>query len=118
MSLATSLQSILDGLEEAEGIALVGVDGIIVNEAKRSSDIDLNAVAAEYCGLWREMDRVSGGLALGPTQECVIANDARTLVFRRVTPDYFLALAVARDGNTGKGRFLLRYAAPQLAKEL
>jgi predicted regulator of Ras-like GTPase activity (Roadblock/LC7/MglB family) len=118
MSLVTSLQSILDGLEEAEGIALVGVDGIIVNEVKRSPDIDLQAMAAEYCGLWREMDRVSGGLSHGPTQECMIANDARTLVFRRVTPEYFLALSVARDGNTGKGRFLLRYAALQLAKDL
>jgi predicted regulator of Ras-like GTPase activity (Roadblock/LC7/MglB family) len=118
MSLVTSLQSILDGLEEAEGIALVGLDGIVVNEVKRAPDIDLSTVAAEYCGLWREMDRVSGGLSFGPTQECVIANDTRTLVFRRVTPEYFLALAVTRDGNTGKGRFLLRYAAPQLAKEL
>lgn len=118
MSLVTSLQSILDGVDEAEGIALVGLDGIIVNEVKRSPTIDLSAVAAEYCGLWREMDRVSGGLSHGPTEECLIANDTRTLVFRRVTPEYFLALSVAREGNTGKGRFLLRYAAPQLAKEL
>ncbi|MEW6682200.1 MAG: hypothetical protein AB1451_04650 [Nitrospirota bacterium] len=118
MSLVMSLQSILDGVEEAEGIALVGLDGIVVNEVKRSPQIDLSTVAAEYCGLWREMDRVSGGLSSGPTEECLIANETRTLVFRRVTPEYFLALAIGREGNTGKGRFLLRYAAPQLAKEL
>ncbi len=118
MSLVMSLQSILDGVPEAEGIALVGLDGIIVNEVKRSATIDLSTVAAEYCGLWREMDRVSGGLSLGPTEECLIANDTRTLLFRRVTAEYFLALALGREGNTGKGRFLLRYAAPQLAKDL
>ena len=118
MNLTMSLQSILDGLDDAEGVALVGLDGIVVNEAKRSPQIDLSAVAAEYCGLWREMDRVSGGLSLGPTEECLIAHETRTLVFRRVTPDYFLALAIGRDGNTGKGRFLLRYAAPRLVKEL
>lgn len=118
MSLMTSLQSILDGVDQAEGVALVGLDGIIVNEVKRSSAIDLSTVAAEYCGLWREMDRVSGGLSLGPTEECLIAHETRTLLFRRVTPEYFLALSIGREGNAGKGRFLLRYAAPQLAKEL
>lgn len=118
MSLAASLRSILDGVEDAEGIALVGVDGIVVNEVKRSPDVDLGTLAAEYCGLWREMDRVSGGLSFGPTQECSISSDTRTLLFHRVTAEYFLALAMARDGNAGKGRFLLRYLAPQVARDL
>lgn len=118
MSLAASLQSILNDMEGAEGIALIGVDGIIVNEVKRSPDVDLNTVAAEYCGLWREMDRVSGGLSFGSTEECSISSEGHTLLFRRVTPEYFLALSMGRDGNAGKGRFLLRYAAPQLARDL
>ncbi len=118
MSLATSLQMILDGVEDAEGVALIGVDGIIVDEAKRSPHLDLHSLAAEYCNVWREMDRVSGGLSLGTTQECSIASDTRTLIFRRVTPEYFLAMALGCDGNTGRGRFFLRYNAPQVAKEL
>ena len=118
MSLTASLQIILDGVEDAEGVALVGMDGIIVDEAKRLSTLDLHSLAAEYCNLWREMDRVSGGLSLGATQECSIASDARVLLFRRVTPEYFLAMALAGDGNTGRGRFFLRYNASQVAKEL
>ena len=118
MNLAASLQSILNDMDDAEGVALVGVDGIIVNEVKRSPGIDLGTLAAEYCGLWREMDRVSGGLSDGSTEECSIASEGRTLLFRRVTPEYFLALSMGRNANAGKGRFLLRYAAPQLAREL
>lgn len=118
MSLAASLQMILDGVEDAEGVALIGLDGIVVDEAKRSPTLDLQSLAAEYCNVWREMDRVSGGLSLGTTQECSISSDARTLIFRRVTPEYFLAMALACDGNTGRGRFFLRYHAPHVAKEL
>ncbi len=118
MSLTAALQAILDGVADAEGVALVGMDGIIVEEIKRSPGLDLHTLAAEYCSLWRDMNRVSGGLSLGTTQECVIANDARTLLLRRVTPDYFLALALSRDGNAGRGRFFLRYNAPQVAKDL
>lgn len=118
MSLTASLQAILDSVADGEGVALVGMDGIIVEEIKRSPGLDLHVLAAEYCGLWRDMNRVSGGLSLGETQECVIANDARTLLLRRVTPDYFLALALSRDGNAGRGRFFLRYNAPQVAKDL
>ncbi|MEO5656804.1 MAG: hypothetical protein ABIO65_01885 [Nitrospiria bacterium] len=118
MSLSASLQNLLDGVEDAEGVALIGVDGIVVDEAKRTSAVDWQLVAAEYCSLWREMDRVSGSLSFGSTQECPIFSDSRTLLFRRVTPQYFLVMAFAREGNTGKGRFLLRYSVPQLAKEL
>lgn len=118
MSLSASLQTILDGVEDAEGVALVGLDGIIVDEAKRSSDLDLHSVAAEYCNLWREMNRVSGGLSYGATEECSIAHETRTFLFRRVTTEYFLAMALGRDGNTGKGRFFLRYTAPQVAEQL
>jgi hypothetical protein len=35
-----------------------------------------------------------------------------------VTPQYFLAVAVAPDGNLGKTRFLMRLAAPKLVAEL
>jgi len=118
MSLATSLQRILDGVDDAEGVALIGMDGIVVDEVKRSSELDLHSVAAEYCGMWRELDRVSGSLALGGTRECMIASETRTFLFRKVTADYFLAMALTSDGNTGKGRFSLRYNAPSVAKEL
>lgn len=118
MSLAASLQTLLDGVEDAEGVALIGTDGIVVDEAKRTSSIDWGLVAAEYCSLWRDMDRVSGGLSFGATQECAIFSETRTLLFRRVTPEYFLVMAFSREGNTGKGRFLLRYTAPHVAKEL
>ena len=47
MSLTASLQIILDGVEDAEGVALVGMDGIIVDEAKRLPTLDLHSLAAE-----------------------------------------------------------------------
>jgi hypothetical protein len=35
-----------------------------------------------------------------------------------VSPQYFVAVAVAPDGNLGKARYLTRISAPQLAAQL
>ena len=40
------------------------------------------------------------------------------LFLRVVSPEYFVAVALSPEGNLGKARFLLRLAAPRLAKEL
>ena len=39
-------------------------------------------------------------------------------LIRMLSDTYFLALALAPDGNFGKGRYLMRTAAPKLLAEL
>ena len=39
-------------------------------------------------------------------------------VIRTLGDTYFLALAMKPDGNLGKGRYLMRLAAPKLIAEL
>ena len=39
-------------------------------------------------------------------------------LIRTLGDTYFLALAIKPDGNLGKGRFLMRTAAPKLLAEL
>jgi hypothetical protein len=41
-----------------------------------------------------------------------------TTLIRIVNESYFVALTLGPGGNVGKGRFLLRAAAPQFANEL
>jgi hypothetical protein len=40
------------------------------------------------------------------------------VVIRLLSHDYFLALALAPEGNYGKGRYLMRVVAPKLQQEL
>ena len=39
-------------------------------------------------------------------------------VARPLTPDYFLVLTMAPDGNVGRARYELRVAGPKLAAQL
>jgi len=41
-----------------------------------------------------------------------------TTLIRVLTSDYFVAVALAPTGNIGKGRYMLRVAAPKLIEEL
>lgn len=41
-----------------------------------------------------------------------------TTVVRMLNGDYFVALALTPEGNLGKGRFLLRIAAPKFVAAL
>jgi hypothetical protein len=50
--------------------------------------------------------------------ELSIATDKILTVARLVSPEYYLVLALAPDGNVGRARYLLRVMAPKLRSEL
>jgi predicted regulator of Ras-like GTPase activity (Roadblock/LC7/MglB family) len=39
-------------------------------------------------------------------------------LMRMISPEYFIVLALAPDGNYGKGRYVLRMTAPKVKAEL
>ncbi|MEK6683085.1 MAG: hypothetical protein AABY46_00310 [Nitrospirota bacterium] len=118
MSLAESLQRVIQDLEEAGGIAIVGMDGIVVEEQKRDSRIDLQVIGAEFGGLFKSAGMLSESVEFGAVSELMTITDRSVVMLRRVTAEYFLILVIRPDGNLGKARFLLRRAGSQLKTEL
>jgi predicted regulator of Ras-like GTPase activity (Roadblock/LC7/MglB family) len=57
-------------------------------------------------------------LEAGSAHEVSIGTDKMITVIRMLSDTYFLALAMRPDGNLGKGRFLMRTAAPKLLADL
>ena len=57
-------------------------------------------------------------LEAGRAREIAIATDKMIAIIRTLGDSYFLAVALQPDGNFGKGRFLMRSAAPRLLAEL
>ena len=54
----------------------------------------------------------------GGPREIAIQSDKVTTIIRILNEEYFLALTLTPDGNFGKGRFLMRTAAPKLLEQL
>jgi predicted regulator of Ras-like GTPase activity (Roadblock/LC7/MglB family) len=118
MSLSEQLQGMLQELAEAGGIAVVGMDGIIVEEKKRDTQMDLPMLGAEFSGLFKTAGRLSESVEFGEVSELMTSADRSVVILRRVTAEYFLILVMRPDGNLGKARFLLRRAVSQLKTEL
>jgi predicted regulator of Ras-like GTPase activity (Roadblock/LC7/MglB family) len=53
-------------------------------------------------------------LDVGELEEVTIRSRNLTFIIRVLNEDYFLGIALAPEGNFGKGRFLMRMAAPEL----
>ncbi len=118
MSFGDALRRISNNLEDGLGVALVGMDGIIVEEHRKDLRLDLAPIAAEACSILRGIEKLCSNLAFGAPLELSVTMEGAVLMLRRVNPDYFAVLLVRSEGNLGKGRYLLRREATALEKEL
>jgi predicted regulator of Ras-like GTPase activity (Roadblock/LC7/MglB family) len=120
MSFRDHLKSVCDGLEGAIACSLMGVDGIEVETyvASGAGEIDLKSFLIEYSGVFRSAREAADVHQAGSISEISIHTEKLVTVARLVSPDYFMVVALAPDGNQGKARHLLRIMAPRVRAEL
>jgi len=118
MSFVESLRRVTNNLKDSKGIALVGMDGIVVEEHKKDPTLDLQSLGAEYSAMMREVQRVNSSLQIGDIREVSVLTDKVIVISRQLSKEYFLVLVVEPEGNLGKGRFLIRREIATLEKEL
>ncbi len=114
-----TLNSIVERTEGAIGAIIMGTDGIPVEKVllAEGADSNLDVAAAEFTSLLRNAQRTGKDTGLGSLRELVVTLEEATMVMRLFNQDYFIALALKSDGNLGRGRFELRKAELELARE-
>ncbi len=118
MSFSDNLRRITESLQDALGVALVGMDGIVVEEQKMDNLLDLSAHAAEFSTVLRQMEEVSESLRLGKAQELSFLGEKGVIVIKKINPEYFLLLVMQSDLNFGKSRFLIKKEVALMEKDL
>ena len=114
-----NLQKIVDNVDGGVAGLLMGFDGIAVESYMREGgDVDIQAVGMEFSFILTQVRKATEILEVGGVQEVVIRAERVTILIRVLTPEYFMALALSPQGNTGKGRYMLRVVAPKLQAEL
>jgi predicted regulator of Ras-like GTPase activity (Roadblock/LC7/MglB family) len=111
-----------DLVEKTDG----GVAGLIMDSegiavdsyARDGTAFDITTVGIEFGVVLGSIKRAAESLEAGQPREVAIATDKMITLIRTLGETYFLALALRPDGNLGKGRFLMRTAAPTLLAEL
>ena len=112
------LRGIVDSCDGI-GAVLMGYDGIAVDQYFQAvDDVDLQLVTIEYANVLKEIRQTVDILNTGALEEVAIRTGRFFVVIRALTDEYFVALALASDGNFGKARYLLTKEAPGLRQAL
>ncbi len=113
------LQRVVEEAGGGIGAVLMGYDGIAIDQFFQPGDeIDLQMVVVEYSNVLKEIRKTAEILSLGEMEEISILTDRFIIVIRTLCDDYFFALLLNRDGNFGKGRYLMTREGANLIEAL
>ncbi len=116
---AETLKKVVDNVDGGIAAVIMGLDGIPVETYVRQQDrVDVNTVAMEFSFILTQVRKAGDSLAVGSLEEMVVKAQRLLLICRMISPQYFIAIAVAPEGNFGKARFLARLATPTLVASL
>ena len=114
-----TLEKIVTETPGGVGAVLMGYDGIAIDQYfYDSTDIDMQLVALEYSNIVKEIRHTAEILGTGALQEVTIKTGRFYVIIHALTDDYFVSLTLKRDGNLGKGRYLILRDAPILHQAL
>ena len=123
MSFAALLREIVEGCGGGIGAALMGNDGIPIQQVTASQAVssplaeDIATAGTEFGRILEEIRKASDAVAGGAVVETTILLSRVMLVFRSVDEDTFVVVALLADGNLGKARYLIRSRLLALRQE-
>lgn len=119
MSMRDILNTIVDGVDGALAAIIMAYDGIPIDEAAvDQSDFDTQLLSVEYATVLKEIKRAVDVIKAGDMEEVSIATSQTRVIMRVLNDELFIALILRRDGNFGKGRYLLKIKSYDLMQEL
>ena len=116
---AETLKRVVDNVDGGIAAVVMGLDGIPVETYVKQSDrVDVNTVAMEFSFILTQVRKAGDSLQVGSLEELSVKAQRLVLICRMISPQYFVAIAMAPEGNFGKARYLARVSAPTLAAAL
>jgi predicted regulator of Ras-like GTPase activity (Roadblock/LC7/MglB family) len=124
MAFSEHLKSIVTQVDGAIACSVMGFDGIAVETyqaeaaAADAAGLELSNAWVEYANLLAQLKNTAETLKTGKVAELSVNTEKVITLMRMVNADYFLVLGLVPSGNYGKGRYVLRVKAGEVAKEL
>ena len=124
MSFEALLREIVEGCGGGIGAALMGNDGIPIEQVTASQAVssplaeDIATAGTEFGRILEEIRKASDAIAGGALTEASVVLDRFSIVFRVIDSDTFMAVVVAPNGNLGKARYLMRRYQLAIRQEL
>ena len=118
MDFKAALNDMVQNTDGSIGAGLVGLDGIVIDQVSTRTDFDITVAGAEYATIIKNALKASQNFGLGKTGEIMISTDTTSMVMVLIGNQYFLALALALDGNLGRARLELKKLIPKFEQAL
>lgn len=124
MSFTEHLQQIVSSVDGAIACSVMGFDGIAVEThqapaaEEAAATLELSNAWIEFANLLSQLKNTAETLKTGRVAELSLNTEKVITIMRMVNAEYFLVLGMLPTGNYGKGRYVLRVAAPRVAQEL
>lgn len=129
MSFASLLLGIVDGCGGGIGAALMGSDGIAIEQVEASAPPaalggespladEISALGVEFGRILDEAGKAADSLGGGAVEEACLRMARFWVLLRTVDAETFLVVVLAPDGNLGKARFLMRRHLAELREQL
>ncbi len=112
------LQHVLEQIDGALAVSLVGQDGIPVESAGGKEGLDLDALAAELLAQTKSITDDHREFDVGKVRQFSVTTERYTILVSSLDRGYFLLLVLGADGVYGRARFELRRALLQFEKDL
>jgi predicted regulator of Ras-like GTPase activity (Roadblock/LC7/MglB family) len=119
MSLRSLLSTIVQSVDGSLAAIIMAYDGIPIDEVTvEQSEFDMQLLSVEYATVLKEIKRAVDIMKMGTLEEVSITTTRTCLVVRILNDDLFAALIMSRDGNIGKGRYMLKLKSFEILREL
>jgi predicted regulator of Ras-like GTPase activity (Roadblock/LC7/MglB family) len=119
MSLRDVLNTIVQSVDGSLAAIIMAYDGIPIDEVTvEQSEFDIQLLSVEYATVLKEIKRAVDVIKMGDLEEVSISTARTCIVVRVLNDDLFAALILNRDGNIGKGRYMLKLKSFEVLQEL
>lgn len=119
MGFSEMLQDLVSNVRGGYAATIMGFDGIPIQDYKSAEhECDLESLGVEYGKILGEIRKAAEVLEIGKLEEVIIISLGMKFVVRVINPEYFVALVLLPNSNSGKGRYLLRKTASNVVREL
>ncbi len=119
MTFRDTLRDIVGNVEGGIGAVIMGYDGIPIDEfIREDAPFDMQLLAVEYATILKEVKRTIDVLKTGDMEEMSITTQRTRVLIRALGDEFFVFLVLDRQGNYGKGRYLLKREAPGIHASL
>ena len=112
-----ALQRVAARVPETQMLMVMATDGIPIEKLVKRSDVNLEAVAAEYTTLLRATATTASDTGLGDLRELSVVTEKMVAIIVAITAEYFLFASLAPGAVLGRARFALHLATLALEKE-